>query len=122
MGDVDRGSDLALVGVILYGFASGVVTAVVLMDYLANLSVYTTSYLMGAPPFIILNLVVTVWFIRTVFRGDLRWYVIIAPVVAYVLISWLFHGISPLWRTIVMSALVFLGIIMVWFSMRTESR
>ena len=94
----------------------------VLMDYLANLSVYTTSYLMGAPPFIILNLVVTVWFIRTVFGGDLRWYVIIAPVVAYVLISWLFHGISPLWRTIVMSALVFLGIIMVWFSMRTVYR
>ncbi len=122
MGDVDSGSDLALVGVVLYGFASGVVTAVVLMDYLANLSVYTTSYLMGAPPFIILNLVVTVWFIQTVFRGELRWYALIAPVVAYVLISWLFHGISPLWRTIAMSALVFLGIIMVWFSMRTVYR
>ena len=122
MDDKDRGSDLALVGVILYGFASGVVTAVVLMDYLANVSVYTTSYLIGAPPFIILNLVVTVWFIRTVFRGELRWYVIITPIVAYVLISWLFHGISPLWRTIVISTLVFMGIFMVWFSMRTVSR
>jgi len=122
MGDDDSGMDLALVGVILYGFASGVVTAVVLMDYLANLSVYTSSYLMGAPPFIILNLVVTVWFVRAVFRDELRWYVIIAPVVAYVLISWLFHGLNPIWRTVVMSSMVFIGILMVWVSWRAHRR
>jgi hypothetical protein len=120
--DEEPGMDVALVGIILYGFASGVVTAVVLLDYLANLSVYTDSYLMGAPPFIILNLVVTVWFLRAFFRGETRWYVFIAPVVSYVLISWLFFGISPLWRMIALSVMVFLGIILVLISTRSGSR
>lgn len=122
MGEDDRGLDLALVGVILYGFASGVVTAVVLLDYFANLSVYTTSYLMGAPAFIILNLVVTIWFIRSVLRGELGWHVMIAPAIAYVLIAWLFHGLNPLWRTIAMSAMVLLGIVLVWISWRSAQR
>ena len=91
----------------------------VLLDYLANLSVYTTSYLMGAPPFIILNLVVTIWFLRSVLRYELGWHVIIAPAIAYVLIAWLFHGLNPGWRTMAMSAMVFLGIILVWVSWRS---
>jgi len=122
MGDDDSGLDLALIGVNVYGFASGGVTAVVLMDYLANLSVYTTSYLMGAPPFIILNLIGTVWFTRAVFRGELRWYGYIVPIVSYVLISWLFHGLNPFWRTAIMSSMVFLGILMVWASWRSQRR
>jgi hypothetical protein len=122
MDEEGRGIDLALVGIIIYGFASGLVTAVVLLDYLASISVYTSSYLMGAPPFIVLNLVVTVWFVRAFFRGPLAWYKFVVPAVAYVLISWLFHGISPLWRTVALSFLVFSGIVMVWVSTRTEAR
>ncbi|UCC93024.1 MAG: hypothetical protein JSW25_10275 [Thermoplasmata archaeon] len=122
MDDEEKGIDMALVGIILYGFASGVVTAVVLLDYLANISVYTTSYLMGAPPFIVINLVVTVWFVRAFFKGPLAWYTYLIPVVAYILISWLFHGISPMWRTVTMSALVLLGVALVLIGTRTGSR
>jgi hypothetical protein len=121
MADDEGRLDLAWVGVIIYGIASGAVTGMVIMDYLANLSVYTSSYLMGALPFIILNLVVMVWFIRAVFRAELRWYLIIAPAISYILISWLFHGISPLWRTIVISAMVFIGIILIGISMRANT-
>ena len=39
MSDDDQGVDLALIGLVLYGLASGVVTAVVLLDYFANISV-----------------------------------------------------------------------------------
>jgi hypothetical protein len=122
MDEDDHVLDMALVGIILYGFASGVVTAVVLLDYMANISVYTSSYLMGAPPFIVTNLVVTIWFLRAFFGGGLRWYVFIAAAVGYVLISWLFHGISPMWHTLAISATVFLGILMVWLSIRTDPR
>lgn len=122
MDEGGEGLDAGLVGVILYGFASGVVTAAVLMDYLANISVYTTSYLLGAPPFIISNLVVTLYFIRTVLLGGIRWYILVVPVIAYVLIMWLFHGLNPIWRTMTLSAMAFLGIMLVWFSLRTTHR
>ena len=107
---------------ILYGFASGVVTTAVIMDYLANLSVYTNSYLLGAPPFILLNLVVTLFFIRYVLLGEERWYVLVVPIIAYVLIVWLFHGLNPLWRTIALSAMMSLGIVLIWISWRSADR
>ena len=122
MGDEDEGMDPALVGLVLYGFASGVVTAVVLLDYLANISLYTNSYLLGAPPFIGLNLLATVYFLRAISRWELRIYSFIVPVVGYVLISWLFHGLNPLWRTVVLSVMVFIGILLVWNSWRGGSK
>lgn len=117
--DDDVGTDPALVGLALYGFASGVVTAVVALDYLANVRVYTGSYLAGAPPFIALNIMAMLRFLRGVHRWELRWFTFLLPAVAHVLISWLFFGTSGTLRTGVMSTLVFLGIALVWLSWRT---
>lgn len=118
-GEEGTGIDPALAGLAIYGFASGVVTAVVTLDYLANLGVHTSSYLLGAPPFIALNLLATLHFLRAVHRWDVRWYAFVASIAAYVLLSWPFYGLSGVLRTVVMTALVFLGIALVGLSWRT---
>ena len=120
MDDDSRGWDMALVGIAIYGFASGVVTAVVVLDYIANIRVYTSSYLLGAPPFILLNLVAMVFFTRAVVRDEIRWYTLVLPLVSHVLISWLFHGLNPLWRTVILSVMVIVGILLVWISWRSD--
>jgi hypothetical protein len=119
--EMGSGLPLSFVGAVVYGLTSGLVTAIVLLDYLRNFSVYTDTYLMGALPFIVFNLLVTIVFTRAALHGDYKWPIMIAPVISYILISWLLHGISPISRTVLLSAMVFLGIVMVWISWRTQA-
>jgi hypothetical protein len=112
-GREDEG-DTGMLGGLIFGLTSAIVSIFVLIDLVLNQSIYTRSYLMGAPFFIGLNLVVTVLFTQATLKGDYRWYLMIAPAITLVMLLWLFHGLSPLWRTLGLASLAFLGLVIVW--------
>ena len=121
-GVLERDGTLPFVGVVLYGATSGLVSFVVLVDYVINFAIYSKSYLMGAPFFIALNLLVTAAFTREALRGRYRWPVMVAPVVPYVMIFWLYHGLSALGSTVTLAVMGVLGLGLVWYSWSCHTR
>ncbi len=117
-----RDGNLPFVGVVLYVATSGLVSFVVLVDYVINFAIYSKSYLMGAPFFIALNMLVTAAFTLEATRGRYRWPVMVAPVVPYVMIFWLYHGLSALSSTVILAVLGFLGLGLVWYSRSRHTR
>jgi hypothetical protein len=93
----ERGGHLEFMGYVLYGVASGLASAVVLIDLFFNIQIYTSSYILGASAFLAINVGVTILYLRSVMGGAYGWATILAPVVPFVLLwggFWSCHGWS----------------------------
>ncbi len=105
--------DLTFVGGVLFVLTSVMVSAVVLIEILRNLSILDPVYIMGASTLALINLVVTIIFAISVLRGGNRLIVIVAPIVPFILVLWPFHGLNPLWRTFLIAGMGLFGIALV---------
>ena len=113
--------DLTFVGGVLFVLTSVMVSAVVLIEILRNLSILDPVYIMGAGTLALINLVVTIILAISLLRGGNRLLVSVASIVPFILVLWPFHGLNPLWRTFLIAGLGLFGIALVllaWFRSR----
>lgn len=115
-------SDLTFVGGVLFVLTSITVSAVVFTEILRNMSILDTVYIMGASTLALINLVMTIIFAISIFRGGNRLMVIVAPIVPFILVLWPFHGLNPLWRTFLIAGLGLFGIALVLLAWHRSRR
>jgi hypothetical protein len=118
----ERGGHLEFMGYVLYGVASGLASAVVLIDLFFNIQIYTSSYILGASAFLAINVGVTILYLRSVMGGAYGWATILAPVVPFVLLWWLLIGLLGIGRSTFLTLVVASGLVMVGLSSWSRSR
>jgi hypothetical protein len=118
----ERGGHLEFMGYVLYGVASGLASAVVLIDLFFNIQIYTSSYILGASAFLAINVGVTILYLRSVMGGAYGWATILAPVVPFVLLWWLLFGLLGIGRSTFLTLVVASGLVMVGLSSWSRSR
>jgi hypothetical protein len=117
----ERGGHLEFMGYVLYGVASGLASAVVLIDLFFNIQIYTSSYILGASAFLAINVGVTILYLRSVMGGAYGWATILAPVVPFVLLWWLLIGLLGIGRSTFLTLVVASGLVMVGLSSWSRS-
>ncbi len=113
--------DLTFAGGVLFLLTSVMVSAVVLIEILRNLSILDPVYIMGAGTLALINLIMTIVFAFSVLRGWNSLLMNVAPIVPFILVLWPFHGLNPLWRTFLIAGLGLFGIALVllgWYRSR----